>query len=217
MTFLHRALLILALTARLGAQPTRLELGKTVEAELAGGQTHQYVVTMSAGQFARIVVSLNKTSFMGLPLDAHGTEEPLELRLSEPSQEGASLALHWPRASLPKSLFWVAKITGTFRVELTAGRLAADKYLITLEEHRGSVVGDSTKIEVQQLFERARSLNGQKQYDQAIKEWERALPLVRQLGSRDREEAALESLRIIGADVGGERGAVYHGSLIRSI
>ena len=106
MTFLHRPLLILALALPpLGAQPTRLELGKTVEAELSGGKSHQYVVTMRAGQFARIIVSLP------------GVETVV--RLSEPSQKGAPLELHWPGASSsPEPLCWIARTAGGFRLEL---------------------------------------------------------------------------------------------------
>lgn len=124
MKFLNCTLLILALGARLGAQPTRLELGKTVEAELAGGQSHQYVVAMSAGQFIQVVVS--RPSFATV------------VRLSVPSQEGPLMELHWPGASLrPEPLSWIAKTNGDFQVELKpAGQAVIGKYSITLRELR---------------------------------------------------------------------------------
>ena len=121
MTFLYRPLLILALALPpLAAQLTRLELGRTVEAEWAAGQSHQYVVTMRAGQFARIVVS--QPDFATV------------MKLSEPSQEGAPLELHWPGALLrPEPLSWIAKTAGDFQMELKLARPAATgKYSTTL-------------------------------------------------------------------------------------
>ena len=122
MTFLHRPLLILALALPpLGAQPTRLELGKTVQAELGAGQTHQYTLTMGAGQFARIIVSLPRVATV--------------MRISKSSQTQAPLALHWPGvAQSPAPLCLIARSTGEFRVELTAPlQLTSEKYSVTLE------------------------------------------------------------------------------------
>ena len=204
LTFLHRPLLILALALPpLGAQPTRLELGKTVEAELGAAQTHQYVVTMRAGQFARIVVS--RPDFATV------------MKLSEPSPEGTPLELHWPGASSrPEPLSWIAKTAGDFQMELKpAGQAAAGKYSITLHELRDTIADDSKHLEVQQLFESARGLSGKKQYAEAITEWERVLPLVRLLGLREREAVALNSLGNNYVDLAqNEKAVLFYGQAV---
>ena len=47
---------LLVAPVALAQTPVALELGKSVYAELAGGQTHQYTVTAKAGQFLRVNV-----------------------------------------------------------------------------------------------------------------------------------------------------------------
>jgi hypothetical protein len=41
---------------RAAAEPQRLEPGKPVEREIAGGQEHAYQIALRAGQFTRVVV-----------------------------------------------------------------------------------------------------------------------------------------------------------------
>ena len=184
MTFLHRPLFILALALPpLGAQPTRLELGKTVEAELGAGQTHQYTVRLSEGQFMRVVVS--RPGFATV------------MRFSAVAGAEKLLELHWPAAAQrPEPLCWIARTAGEYRVELSASEQGggAAKYTITLMELRGAAAADSQHLQIQQLFETARVLTQMQEFRRAITEYERALALARQLGQREREAEALNAL-----------------------
>ena len=154
MTFLHRPLLILALALPpLGAQPTRLELGKTVEAELGAGQTHQYVVTMSEGQFARVVVS--RPGFDTV------------LRLSRAAGPEKLLELHWPGAAQrPAALRWIAKSAGEYLVELTTNTedVTAGKYDIRLTEIRNQEPDDEKQVAIQLSLETAQALKNKYEY-----------------------------------------------------
>src|SRR5271166_3894794 len=93
--------LLTPLAVRAQTSVVPLELGKKVQAELAGGQSHQYAMTASAGQYVCIVVSRPESATV--------------IRLSEPAKKDNLLELHWPGSSQrPESLCWVAKVSGEY-------------------------------------------------------------------------------------------------------
>lgn len=174
-------LTVSALTAQ--TNPVALELGKTISGELAGGQSHHYAITLSAGQYMRIVVSVPGFATV--------------IRLSEPAGRQDQLELHLPSASQQQEpVCLIAKVSGDYRIEFAASEKAAvaDKYAITLEERRPAIAGDQKQVEAQQSFERARALYEGHKYEQAIVAWDHALADARELHNRERESAALQSL-----------------------
>ena len=120
---LARALACLSLVAVLCAQPNpeRFELRKTVQHELAGGQSHSYTVRLEAGQFLHAVVTQLGVDVL--------------LRLFGP--DGQKLAEVDTIASSVGSepLFWVAQATGDYRLEVNAKNPAANpgRYEIKLQ------------------------------------------------------------------------------------
>jgi hypothetical protein len=113
---IHSALpLCLLIAPVLSAQtnPEALELGKTVRAELAGGQSHRYAITASDGQFMRIVFSRPGFGIL--------------IRLSEAAAKENLLELQWPAGAQGRlePFYWIAKASGEYRIELVAAEQAA--------------------------------------------------------------------------------------------
>jgi CHAT domain-containing protein/tetratricopeptide (TPR) repeat protein len=178
------------LTALLRAQTTRLDLGKTITSELKSGRSEQFTIVADAGQFLRVVVS--RPAFATV------------IRLTEPGGKASALELHLPRTSEQREpLCWIANVTGEYRIDFTATEqiTPANKYEITLDEVRPTAPGDQKQLEAQQLFENARGLDEQRQYQQSIIAWDRALFAVRDLHNRERESAALSSLALAYANL----------------
>ena len=48
--------LVLLAPAQIPSAPPKLESGKPVEREIAGGQSHTYQISLTSGQFVRVVV-----------------------------------------------------------------------------------------------------------------------------------------------------------------
>ena len=139
---------LLVATVALAQTPVALELGKSVSAELAGGQTHQYMVTAKVGQFLRVNVIRPAIS--------------TTVRLLDPADQSKLIEVQWPSAAMePNTLCWIARTTGEYRVEFAAASKtgAASKYEIKLEELRPAVAEDAKQIEAQNLIEEARALS----------------------------------------------------------
>ena len=98
-----RQLACLAFSSLLGAPvalaqtPVALELGKSVSAELAGGQTHQYMVSAEAGQFLRVNVLRPAIS--------------TTVRLLGPADQSKLVEVNWPNGAMePNTLCRIARI-----------------------------------------------------------------------------------------------------------
>ena len=111
---------------------TKLELAKSVERELKGGETHSYSFSMQAGQFASLVV------------DQRGID--VVLRLTAP--DGTKLTeIDSPNGnSGPEQLSFVARSQGEYRVDITSleAKAPGGRYEAKLEAVRLATVQDKT-------------------------------------------------------------------------
>ena len=186
MRFLHSWLLGMAFTLQLFSQQrnfTNLKPGMTRKAELVSGQPQSYTFKLKSGQYLRL--GIFRPSFATVA------------RLWGPSQPGPLFELHWPGApQVREPLYWIAAKSGVYRFELAvAGQTPlTGAYSITLEEARKSAADDTKQVAVQQLFEKARTLDERRQYNEAIAVWNQALAASRELSDREREAASLNGL-----------------------
>src|SRR4051794_7603500 len=116
-------LLLLAITGlpaqtsnRVGPVPagesTLLELGKTIERQLAGGQSHEYHMALEAGQYASVVVEQRSIEVAVAVLGPRGTE------LFASNSYGVG---HAENAEL------IGDSSGRYRLRLTASDLHASE------------------------------------------------------------------------------------------
>jgi tetratricopeptide (TPR) repeat protein len=116
-----------------------LELGKTIERDLAAGQKHAYLVTLAAGQM------------MKLEIKDHGTDVGVMLR----PPDGETI-LPWQPVGEPfdvKPVTAVAETPGVFRIEVYASSKApAGRYEIRLAELRSANDDDRALQEARNLM-----------------------------------------------------------------
>src|SRR5437879_39727 len=99
---LIRAIAFVSLATALSAQ--QLELGKPIQRELAGGQSHSYVVRLEARQFLHVVV----------------TQLGVDVLVSLFGPDGQKVTEVDTVIGLQGSerLFWVAQTAGDYRLEV---------------------------------------------------------------------------------------------------
>ena len=121
-------------------QPVALELGKPVQAELAGGQTHRYTVTAQEGQFFRV--------------NAQGLGFPVSVRIFGPNGVARQIEVTWQAApTATNTIVWVAKASGEYRIEIAASsnNAAPASYEVMLAELREALPADLKLVETQSL------------------------------------------------------------------
>src|SRR5438105_450417 len=104
--FCNTVLAFLLLGTALSAQPNpdRLEPGKAIQHELAGGQSHSYSIRLEAGQFARVVVTQLGVDVL--------------VRLFGPDGQKVAEVDTIAATQGPEPLVWVAQTAGDHRLEV---------------------------------------------------------------------------------------------------
>ncbi len=177
---------LLLLAVELSAQPIAsrsLELNQTLTAGFTSSAPHSYTLTLSAGQYARVVISRPTFSTV--------------VGLKGPGSPAKLLELHWPVApQTSEPVQWIAKKPGLYQIELAPSLALVEgaSYSIALIELRPSVAADSKQLDVQRLFESARVHDLKAEYQQAAAAWARAVNGARNLLDREREAAALNGI-----------------------
>jgi len=171
--------------------PRQLELGRTIKGELAEGRTDSFLIA----QYVRVSY---------LPPNFGTTVKLLS------SGKEALVGLHLLSGGLHEPLYWVAKTSGQYRVEVSpreevAGSPACE---MTLEELRPAKPEDQDRITAQSLFGEARAHIEKHEYQLAIPQLERAPQLSRSVKDRDREETALANIGGVYAQIGQPRRAL---------
>ncbi len=199
-------------TSKAGLQNNRdlptLEIGRPVERELAGGEAHSYLLTLTAGQFCHVVVDQRGidvvVSFYGLdgakmvevdtPTDTNG-QEPISL---------------------------VAENSGVYRLEVRslAKNAPSGRYEVKLEELRAATPEDRSRVTAQKAFTDAKSLRNQRtaeSFRKAIKMYQEALVVWQTLGDRLMQAYSLNEMGLIYGDVGEYQKALDSYSQARTI
>lgn len=149
------------------AQPDvfKLESGKSIEREIAGGEEHSYTVDLDPNQYARVMIEQRGVDVVARLRDAMGrivVEIDAEPRTS--GQEIIEIAA-------------VSKCACSFTVEPRQKSAAAGKYLITVAEIRSATPKDFALDEARKANTEAIKLWRAGDYDKALPVAERALAI----------------------------------------
>jgi tetratricopeptide (TPR) repeat protein/CHAT domain-containing protein len=115
-------------------QMPELELGKPIERELSGGQSHSYGMTLAAGQYVHVVV------------DQRGIDVVVALY----APDGKKLTeVDSPNGTLgPEPISWISEKSGTYRLEVRSldANVKPGEYEARMESRRPATTEDSHRI-----------------------------------------------------------------------
>jgi CHAT domain-containing protein/uncharacterized protein HemY len=197
-----RALLVLVLSAPaagLSAQTTRLELGKTIQGDLTGGETRVYSVKLKTNQYLRAAVTEPSAA---LVVELHAPDGKKVLGVDTREFPGK-----------PSRIVWVADTTGEYRISVNG----AGRYGITMQELRKADTRDRKRVEAEQSFTQGLSEARKYAYEQAILSYTRALALYREVQDRVREEDALAALGAASDSMGEREKAIGYQEQVLAI
>lgn len=179
---------VLCLPVLLHAQePVQLEPGKSIEREIAGGQTHTYRITLAAGQFMRVLVEQTGCD-VALTLVAPDGKIAVESKLNRPN-DLESLSYEVPVSGEYQLQLRPFKLTdnypnpGAYQVRLSS---FTNDYRIRVETRATATVQDRQRIEAERLLAEAYRMGKQASATPQQKEEkaQQALALFRSLGDK---------------------------------
>jgi tetratricopeptide (TPR) repeat protein len=185
-------LLILSLPAicaqaQVTQEPQRLESGKPIERDIAGGESHTYRLELAAGQFLRVLVE-QKGVDVALTLAGPDGTQIIESDLTD------TLGTREP-------LSYETAATGDYRLVVRANGVAALRgaYQVWLDLKGAANEQDRKRIAAEALLIEAARMARGKDFQQSIEKQQQALGLWREIGDRECEG---DTLRSIGRNYG---------------
>src|SRR5215510_8526530 len=157
-----------------------LEPGKPIERELAGGQSHSYQITLTEGQYLRVVVEQRGVDVVVTLLSPDGKK-----LIEVDSPNGAQG---------PEPLQWIVEAAGTYWLEVRSleNNAKPGRYEAKIVELRTTTDRDRDLVEADKLYNESVSLREKGYYGQAIPLAERASALrEKTLGAEHSLTAAL--------------------------
>jgi tetratricopeptide (TPR) repeat protein len=161
------------LAQQAGGDGRLLELGKAIEREMTGGQSHSYQLPMTSGQYALVVVEQKKLDVV--------------VKLFAPDGKLIT-AVDSPNGRLgPEPVHITAETTGIYRLEVISFQEDArpGRYEATLVEQRPATHQDLDRLAARRAFDEGERLRNQKTRDSleaAINKFEEALSLYHAIG-----------------------------------
>lgn len=150
-----------------GQQPPLLEPDKAVEAELRGGETQSFHLSLTTLDFARVAVTA-KEAALSIKLFTPDGKPFIEYQWNQDSPDTTNLSL-------------IAGYTGSYRVELTSQEKESKKISIKLAELRAIEKFDPERIEAERQFAKGEQLRVKQTaedkkaalaaYAEALKQW----------------------------------------------
>src|SRR5215813_8881500 len=158
-----------------------LTAGSAFEREIGGDEKHVYLLPLTAGQFARIVVEQSAVDAVLALLKPDG----------QPSAEVNNYQLYEP-----EYLSLIAETDGAYQLKISAAdpKAARAKYKIIVEDWRAATPRDSQFVDAERKFSEATKLLRRGKVDslpQAAAIYEAALQRWRELGERRYEMKTL--------------------------
>jgi CHAT domain-containing protein/tetratricopeptide (TPR) repeat protein len=154
-----------------GQEPQRLEPSNPIEREIAGGESHNYQITLAAGQFVRIEVEQKSVD--------------VKLALSGPDGKRLVESDLIRLVGFTEPLSYEAAAPGTFQLTVTANTPSqhTGAYLITADVKGSAVPQDRKRIAAESLLSEARQLYIAERYDDPMltEKLGQALALFREL------------------------------------
>jgi len=146
----------------------RIEAGKPLERELAGGDTHKYAVLLSAGTFLHAIV------------DQRG----IDVVVAVVAVDGKKVAeIDSPNGKLgPEHVYWIAETSGLYQLEVRSWNkdAATGRYEVNIIETRLATHEDASRVAAQKAFAEGMQLQGLRTADsvkRAVNKYEEALNL----------------------------------------
>jgi CHAT domain-containing protein/Tfp pilus assembly protein PilF len=135
-------------TAAQSQEARILELGKTVERELAGEQSHNYLIELAANDFLHVIVEQRGVDVVV------GVYAPDGKKLKEVDSPNGTEG--------PEPVLLIAETAGAYRLEVRSlEKGAAGKYAVTLTSKRTATTEDREQLAKQALLEQAQALSNQ--------------------------------------------------------
>jgi CHAT domain-containing protein/tetratricopeptide (TPR) repeat protein len=161
----------------------QLEPGKTVERDLAGGESHSYLIALSSGQFLQAVIAQGQTDLMATLF----------------GPDGRQVDQFDGRWYGPEPVCYVAEASGSYRLEIRPLNKTAARgtYQLKVEELRAPTPQDRTRVAALKASTEGKRLIGQgkaQSYKLAKEKYEEALPMWREIGDRFAEADALSGI-----------------------
>jgi CHAT domain-containing protein/predicted negative regulator of RcsB-dependent stress response len=149
--------------------------GKPIERELSGGQSHSYKITMTSGQYLRVVV------------DQRGIDVVVAL-----------FALDGNGVTGPETVSTIAEATGAYRIEVRSleKTAASGRYEIKIEDLRVATAEDKYRIAAGAAFYEAGQLRAgpSEAKRKSIEKFQEALELYRKASDRREEAQTLSNI-----------------------
>jgi CHAT domain-containing protein/tetratricopeptide (TPR) repeat protein len=188
--------LTVALAAQSDKDTSPLEPGKPVERELAGGQSHNYRIELTSGQYIHLVVDQRGVDVV---VTVFGPDGKQFLEVDGPTGTQGE-----------EAVFGIAADTGTHRLEVRSLEKGAPagRYEVKIRELRTSTQRDVDGFQSRRAFEQAGALRAQgttESLQGALKKYEEALSLFRRWGERHNEAATLLAIGRV-HDIAGDKG-----------
>ncbi len=160
----------------------KLESGKPVERQIAGGESHTYQVKLTAGQFVRVIVE-QKGIDVALTLISPNGKQLLESDITDTLSTRAPLS-------------YEATAAGMYQLVIRANGVAilSGAYQVLMDVKNAATAEDRKRIAAEQLLIEAAQLTRKKDFRQSIEKQEQALGLWRELGDRQWEGDTLRSI-----------------------
>ena len=168
------------------SETTPVVVGQTVARELRGGEQHVYLVTLSAGQYARVVVE-QKGIDVELGLSAGDGKRLLEVDNNLSGTRGMEV------------ISLVAEVGGAylFDVRSLEKEATAGRYEFRIDELRPATDADRTRVAAERSYVAGAKLQGERTSDsrrKAIDRYGEALRLMREAGDRRGEAMTLTNI-----------------------
>ena len=170
---------------------TLIELNKPLERATAGEVTHSYKLTLTAGQYAQVVVDQRGVDTLVIVYGPSGSKL---FQVDGPNEEFGLEAV---------SL--LAEPPGTYRIEVKSQTKPAGRYEIRLKELRPATQQDRSRIAAQKLYVDAKALRDhrtERSYEQAIEKYLQAVPIWHSLNDKAMEAATIYEAGWLYGDIG---------------
>lgn len=180
---------------------TQLESGATIVRSIAGGQTHNYKISLTAGQFFHAVVY----------------QEGIDLRVSISAPEGnQNVLLDRPNGLLgPEAISLVAQHSGDYLLQVrpVLPRAQTANYRLRTDSPRPAEARDQLRINAERALSDGEDLRAKQTIDltrQGIEQFSRAVGLWQELGDRYEEALAHFGLGLSHRQLGENQKAIIH-------
>jgi CHAT domain-containing protein/Tfp pilus assembly protein PilF len=169
-----------------------LELGKPIERELSGGISHFYKITMTSGQFLRVVVEQQGID-VAITLSTLDGKKIFESNL-ERAVEGT------------EAISTISDSAGEYLIEVRSPEKTAKpgRYKIKAEELKTATAEDRRRVAGESIFREADRLSGGTLEDRrkSIEKYNEALELYRSASDRNGEAVTLNDMGVVYQSLG---------------